>query len=466
MCTSLVACKNDSSNAGSAVLDEDDAIIVLADTFAVRSAIEPYESIVSQTDSFLLGEMETDYGLLRASILTQLACPEGYHYPENAVIDSVCLFMSYASWVGDGYSPIAINAYLMDKATFSYSRAYETNITISDYCSRNQCVLTNKRIVVASEKMDSVATSSGTYVPMLQMRLNDDFSSYFGAIRSFDSQEDFNRQFKGLFIETSFGSSTILNISDIALGVFYHFSYSKAGRDTIVNDMKAFYANSEIRTINHIEYSDHNEWISRMRDDSLLYNYIVSPAGVYTRVVFPMQEMVDTIYNNLIVDSVLIEDIQIPIYKRPYVNLARVRIEVDNVYSGSAADKTRNDWLQPADYMLLIKEQSIDRFFDNKELPSDTCALLSALTQGTDSLGNTIYYYSFDMSTLLTQQLRQDSLDAQLKMLLVPVSVTTTTSSSTGSSTVSAVKEQQTISATQIRSANNGLNLKLVYSGF
>ena len=49
--------------------------------------------------------------------------------------------------------------------------------------------------------------------------------------------------------------------------------------------------------------------------------------------------------------------------------------------------------------------------------------------------------------------------------MLVPVSVNSNTS--TGS--VSAVKQLQTISATRIRSANNGVNpmdIEMVYSGF
>ena len=79
----FTACKGDVANTGMSVLDKNDAIIVLADTFAFRSAIDSCDAIISQADSFLLGEIETDYGVLRASILTQLACPEGYHYPSG-----------------------------------------------------------------------------------------------------------------------------------------------------------------------------------------------------------------------------------------------------------------------------------------------------------------------------------------------------------------------------------------------
>ena len=217
------SCKDDVTTTGQSVLSEEDAIVVLADTFSITSAVDSCAAIISQADSFLLGEIETDYGLLNASILTQLACPVGYTYPEGFHIDSVdsvCLFMYYASWVGDDNSPMAINAYEMDRKTFRYNSLYPTDLNVSDYCSRSKSILTNHRIVIASEKRDSIRNSDGVYIPMIRMRVNDDFAREFASIQSFDSQEAFNEKFKGLLIETSFGSSTVLNISDIALGVF------------------------------------------------------------------------------------------------------------------------------------------------------------------------------------------------------------------------------------------------------
>lgn len=452
----MTACKDDVSSAGKEVLGDDDVIIVLADTFPLTSSIDSCGSIWSQSDSCLLGEMETDYGLLRASILTQLACPEGYSYPTSATIDSICLFLYYSSWVGDDKSPMAVNVYMMDKKTFTYTSSYPTDLNVDDYCSRDKSILTNHRIVVASEKLDSIQDSNGNYVPMLRMRVNDDFRDYFWSIRSFESQEAFNQKFKGLLIESSFGSSTMLNVSDVALGVYYSFSYSKAGRDTTVQDMKAFYANSEVRTVNHLEYEDKNVLIDELKNDSDTYNYIIAPAGMCTRLVFPMGRITDSIMEHMVDEH--------GISKRPYVNKAAVNIAVENVYQGSKSEITRNDWLQPAEYMLLIKEESVSRFFAKRELPSDTCALLSSLIQGTDSAGNAIYYYSYDMSDFLTNQIRQKNTEDELHMVLLPVSVSTGTSSTT--TAYSSVRQQETMSATKIRSAKNGMQFEIVYSGF
>lgn len=443
------ACKDDVTTTGESILDENDAIIVLADTFSISSAVDSCDAIISQADSFLLGEIETDYGVLRASVLTQLACPEGYTYPEGFTVDSICLFMYYSSWVGDDKSPLAINAYLMDKNTFRYNSTYPTDLNIDDYCTRSKSILTNHRIVVASEKRDSILNTNGQYVPMVRMRVNDDFMQDFASITNFESQDKFNEQFKGLLLETSFGSATMLNISDVALGVFYHFQYNKAGKDTTVSDMKAFYANSEVRTVNQLVYRDKKEWVETLQQDSDTYNYIIAPAGVYTRLRIPMEQIADKIITRTEL-------------KRPYVNKAEIRVSVMNM---DPDNNDRNDWLLPSSHMLLIKEKSMTRFFKNRELPSDTCALLGQLTQGVDSVGDAIYYYSYDMSDFLTNQLRKEENDSILNMLLVPVTINTTTTS-TSANAVTSVRQQQTISATKIRSAKNGMKLEIVYSGF
>ena len=91
--------------------------------------------------------------------------------------------------------------------------------------------------------------------------------------------------------------------------------------------------------------------------------------------------------------------------------------------------------------------------------------MLAALTQGVDSVGDQIYYYSYDLSEFLTNQLRQEANDSILNLLLVPVTVGTSTTSSYGTA-VTSVTQQQTVSATKIRSATNGMKLEIVYSGF
>jgi len=457
------ACKNDLLSTGSGILYDSDSIVVIADTFELQSRIDTSGAIVSLPDSMLLGEIETYYGTMRAEILTQLTCPEGYSYPANAVIDSIGLFFHYSTWVGDDKAPLAINVYEMDGKQLNYAKTYYTDIDVPDYCSRTKSILRNRRIVVASEKIDSLVDANGNYAPMVRMMMDStsDFFHRFASIRSFTNQEEFNKQFKGLFIETDFGSSTMLNIKDIAMATYYHFSYDKQGRDTTVDDMKVFYANSEIRSVNHIQYMNKAQLLAKLQNDSADYNYIIAPAGIFTRIALPVKKMANAMHENLIET---IDENGDTLLKRPYVNLAELRVDVTNVFSGSTTDRTRDDWLQPTPYMLLVRDASATRVLEGKEIPTDTCAIVASLTTSVDSIGDQIYYYTYDLATLLTQELRKDTVPDVLEMRLVPVTTQTATTSST--TIISSVKDAQTLSATKIRSAQSGLSLKVIYSGF
>ena len=271
----LNGCKDDSASAGSSLLEQEDQILVRVDTFPIQSGLVMCDSIISLPDSFLLGEMESSYGTMRAEVLTQFACPIGFVYPEDATVDSVCLCLCYRSWFGDGNTPMSIDAYEMDLATLDYATSYATNTDVRKFVSEDAAsILAHEKIVVASNKKDSAySQADDTYYPMVRARMSDEFTKRFFAIRDFSSQETFNQLFKGIYLRSDFGSATVLNIVDINISVYYSFSYSKAGNDTLVHDVKAFYANSEVRQVNCIDCDEQNrKWIATNTNGIYLVN--------------------------------------------------------------------------------------------------------------------------------------------------------------------------------------------------
>ena len=103
MLSVLVSCANGDEQP---IITPEEAILVGCDTFSLTSNLRAGDYIYTTPDSFLLGECETLFGTLHADILTQMVCPEGFRYPEGAVVDSVCLFLYYSSWHGDGNTPL------------------------------------------------------------------------------------------------------------------------------------------------------------------------------------------------------------------------------------------------------------------------------------------------------------------------------------------------------------------------
>lgn len=466
----LVGCKDDSSMAGRAVLDPDnDKILVRENTFLFSSTIDTCDYVVAAADSFLVGERHTEAGAIRADLLTQLACPVDYAYPATTEFDSIKISLYYSSWTGDNLAPLSINMYEMDRATLEYAPEppYHTNEDLSKYCSLSPDtkILEHERIVVAERYQDSAySLATESYQPMVSFKVDpgSKFFQRFTSHKKYTTQEDFNQNIlKGIYITTDFGGSTVLHVTDVTMEVYYHFSYKTfLGRDTTVKDMKGFYANAEVKQLNRYVYEDRAALLENLRSDTL-YDYLVAPAGIYTYIDLPIRQIYDTILGDQYGK------------KSAYVNLAQLRVQVyDSTWVTSITDNAR---LAPqASYVLLIRagEQNarLHSFFENKELPMDTVAVLSQLYSGVDSVGNTIRYYSFDISTILTHVLHTspDKLNSeqdQMRVALVPV----TAVFSTDNNRVISIKEAQTVSATRLYSAKNPathMSLQVVSSLF
>ena len=466
LATLVVGCQeNNSISAGASTLPDND-IRVMSDTFAVTSQLDSCVAISLTPDSFLLGECDTHFGTIKADILTQLACPEGFVYPggETAVVDSICLYLYYKNWYGDGKTPLGITVYEMDKQSLQENASYPNNLQISDYCSLAESahIVTDSKIVVPATPSDSSYSSQNdTYVPTIRIKLTDEFAQRFFAIKDFDSQKAFNQLFKGLYICTDFGASNVLYINDITMTVFYHFTMNRAQlNDTIIHDTRSFYANEEVRQVNRFTYPNRQSILqqySQVKDT----NYIVSPANIYTELTVQMDE----IYNQI--DAQLGDTAAY----RVYIN--RADLTVDVLYSDSVTGRPRDNWDTPASYMMLIQKENMAEFFSTNKTPSDSVAIITSLSATTDSLSNVIYQYSYDLSDMLTKQIRSEQKVDQLTFVLVPVAITT--NSSTGA--ILSVKPLQTISATRIRSANKletsndstippQMDIEVVYAGF
>ena len=369
--------------AGASALLPEDGIRVKADTFAVTSSLQVGAAIAMTPDSFLLGECDTHFGTVKADILTQFACPLGFEYPyvQTAEVDSVCLYLYYRNWYGDGLAPLGISVYEMDKATLDYNTRYPSDTTLYTFCSLSDETQVSplSRVVIAERYTDSVYSADGeTYFPCISIKLTDDFARRFFAVRDFSSQEQFNELFKGLYITTDFGGSTVLYVTNISMAVYYHFSYPRQDKDTVIHDMKAFYANSEVRQLNRFAYPDRDQVLSQLQYNTDT-NYVVSPANIYTRLSVKM----DSIFSRME------EQLEDPNDYRVYVNKANLTVDV--LYDAEqSSTRPRDQWDIPASHMLLVLEDKMDRFHTapgvSSTPPKKRFACLTAVALRTVSL--------------------------------------------------------------------------------
>ena len=442
----VFSCTDTLTDMGKNTLSSSDSIIVKGEIFNLTSSTDSVKYITSQPDSFLLGNFDDPkFGSIRADILAQLECPKGFVFHANTVVDSVKIYLGYYSCFGSTSSPMQINIHEMDNATFTYSKPYPSNLNPATYCSKTTPTLLGSHIITAG-------TNSSTSKSIIYKL---DTASYF--VKKFKNI-DYNssdavlyNSFKGIYITSDYGSSTLLNIDRKQVNMVYYFHFPAYnvkninGKDSTVYvwDRIVFPANNLVRQVNCIQHPDRSSVVINNQ-----VNYLASPANWETKLSIDMSNIRTKL--NAGVNG-----------KRLTINRALLRVEVTD----TEVDTARHPIVK---YLLLVKDTVAGQFFVNKQLPSDTHSVLAAYTTALKPGSTTEYehYYSFNVAKMIASEL--ETADQVLKLRLIPVAVGATTSSS-GTSSISSVKQEYLMGAVTIKSGqntNSPMRLSILYSGF
>lgn len=434
----------DSKQAGLVVQPEADRITVFTDTFSV-SANESYDNVISaqcDTSAMALGEFYSErFGSTKAELLVQFAPPVGYEFPPDSLMptpDSLVLYMYYNSYFGSKTAPLEISIYEIDKQTIAYDQIYYSNLDVSDFT--DESVLMGRRVITSVDQTlpDSVLDASG-YVPSFRYKFSDEQMNRFFNLpqTAYQSREAFIDEFKGLYITTKYGASTMLYFNQIAMKLFYHYNVHRNGKDTLLHTSIIFPANREVRQLNRFE---HGQFVADpLADDTILL--VKSPAGLYPRVQIPVGKMRQRIRAN-------IGD------KLYNVNSAVLEAEVVEQDDGDLT-------LPTPSALLLLRESQLAKFATDEFVP-----------QSVDSLGAVALYdsdkklYQFDLAYLMTYEVRAgyDQTDDEETFAIVPCKVLYNSSGN-----ISSVSPLRYLSGLSLRSANNTLSpmrIKMIYNGF
>jgi hypothetical protein len=455
------SCVDDLTTIGTRIQPSQDAISVGTDTFHVSTENIFVEYMYSRPDSFLLGSFyDNVYGTTEADILAQVNCPINFKYPETSKVDSALVVLYYKSWFGDKYSALDVNIYEMDKQTFTYSGLYKTNLNPDDYTSK-LILLSNRIVTVNASKIniDNTRYIKFKMLPSPDDGTSNDFVTKFFNINpdTYSSESKFTEFFKGMYITAKYGASTILNVRQIDLELYYHYTYTikgKSGNDSIVTrkDVKVFPANPEVRQVNRFSHPDTTLVKNQLKILNDSVNYVSSPANIQTRVILPMKRIKERMDNDIRTKG-----------KSLSVNSGLLQVEVAQA---TEEDKTKLIPIPVNRYMLLIKESAMADFFKKNELPNDTSAVLAVYSASLIS-NTTLYqsYYTFNVAKLIANELKQHptTLGEKLNMRLIPVRVTLDANSN-----ITAVNQEFLLSGVTIRSGLNKspMRIKMVYSGF
>ncbi len=444
--TILSACKKDES-IGITIQPQEDEIIIASDTFTIESENYYVPAISAQADSMILGEFySAKYGTTKAELLIQIAPPIDYRFPEakyNPQPDSLVLTMYYDTWFGSAYAPLEFSIYEINKQAIDYNTQYLSNLNINDFCDAT--ILMGKRLMTSIDlsRADSVKEDTAA-TPYVRYKFDQtQLERFFNMPQEiYQSEDAFLNEFKGIYITTQYGSSTMICFNQITMSLHYHYTYQRNGKDTVVNTKIIFPANKEVRQLN--KFSHPNIEQIAVCHDSI--NYIKSAAGIYPKIRIPIGEMSKRIYST-------IGDKQL--------NINAAEIIIENIQYDST-----DVYMNLPYYLLALTTEQFDDFLKYNTVPSttDTTAIIA-------NYNSTRGGYYLDLSYFITKYLRNKTVNDNdvIEMILMPVIIESATSTSTGTTSITSIKPLTQLAATTIRSGKNEyspMRMKILYNGF
>ncbi|MBB3187534.1 DUF4270 domain-containing protein [Microbacter margulisiae] len=422
------SCTDSSSDLGLSIRPSGDLIAVGTDTFGISTSNYIVPNMVSPNDTFLLGNYyDPKYGTTKGEILAQFTCPIGFQFPAGAHPDSLSLYILFNNWFGASQSPLRISAYEMDGTPLSYNTTYYTDLNIADYCSKN--ILLGNRIMAAIP--DTVADSA-TYQPHLTYKFSQaEVQKFYNAASNgaFDSQSTFTNYFKGIYLTSDYGNGAVWYVNRLYMELYFHYNAFINNKDTTLTSGLVFPASKDVRQINRITHPD----ISQIPAVPDSVTYICAPAGIYTQVNIPVARIVNRIKARWS-------------GKVNSINHAELRMEV------TERDTVDAYVMHIPSYLVLVPKTKINSF-----RVGDT-TLITAAYNSTD------HYYSFDLSSYLTRELRSSNPPATDQLLVIPVSIT----SRSAAGYIAGLAPKVNLNAVVLRTSKSvsPLRLEVVYNGF
>lgn len=404
-----VSCSDGSSIGNS--LAEETVIITVDSNFTVTGNTVAIGRVQSRTLSQLIGNINVrGFGSIYSDFVGQMMPSLTLDTTDIAgeQVDSVKMFiqMSRGAFIGDSLAPMGLTVYRLSK-DLPYPIYSDYNPQQEDCYNPADVLCSGMYTASSMNEPDSVQKLTVVYKAML---IDKQFGiemldAYRRNPSSFANPETFARDvFKGIYIQSSYGSGRISDFMSTSLRFYYHKSVynSDSARYEDVNYVGDYFAvTPEVIVNNNIRYEPAEEIKAMVSGGDKL---LVAPTGYEVEIEFPAQALIDSYTGAEGAEHVL--------------NTLTFKLPVEEI---------ENDFnIAPPPYVLMVLKNDKDEFFAKNSLTDNVTSFYSAY----DST-NRCYWFT-DMRNYLLEMLKKEEVTPEdYTFVLTPVQVN---SESTGSS--------------------------------
>lgn len=493
-CLAFTACDDTTDNIGASLAEGNDGVAIQSASFDVVSRSIAADSVLSRNIIGYLGKVKDPEtgAYITGDLMTQFNSLEGYTFPpiENLVTydaagnatygksgsikaDSCEIRLVVENYYGDAQQNMKITAYEMGKA-MNENQLYYSNFNplekgyIAEHGIRQDKVYNMTDYNVPKSKRDTT-----NYRPYITVKLNDAYTDkdgkeysnfgtyilekYYSNPGNFKNSYTFrNNVVPGFFFKVKSGLGNMATIAYAQLNVYFKYKETKAGttasngmtnadkKDAAVNGISVFWGTEEVLQTSTI--SNDKETINKLVADESC-TYLKTPAGIFTELTLPVDEIVEGHKSDSIVSAKL--------------SLQRLN---NNVTSNYAFDVPKN--------ILMVQADSLYSFFEKGKIHDNKNSFTAAwgATTSTSSTDNTYTFQNISGMISAMKKVRGKSANWN-KVVLVPVTLSKTQRSSNGTGTTSTVvnKVSNDMSLTSTRlvkgtSTNSPIKISVIYS--
>ena len=326
----------------------------------------------------------------------------------------------YTSFYGDSLAPMKVTAYEMER-TLDENKVYTSNFDPlkEGYIRQNGLKAVKSYTLRDLVVSDSMRTSSG-YVPSIYIPLNGEYTSKQGktynnigsyilekyATSPNDVQNDYlfaKNVLPGIYLKHTNGIGAIARIMAVYMNIYfpvnvkYTVTHSKrfASQNTTytTQELRNIIFGSSPEVTQHTHISGNGKTQELVNDQTC--TYLKTPTGILTEVTLPIEELRQG-------------------HEKDSLNSARLTLKrINNTVSSKYTFKAPT-------YVLMVAKDSLNSFFENKQLPNSTTSYYATYNSTTNG-----YTFSNISKLISNLQARRKAGDEDWnKVVIVPIDMT------------------------------------------
>ena len=466
---SLASCDDTTDTLGSSLTKTEDVLSVSDATFKFTSRSILADSVLSRCLTTYLGRVkDPETGIyVNSNVITQFHSFEDYSYPAvdslvNGVeADSCSLRLFFSSFYGDSLTSMKATVYELSKPVEDGDIYYSTfNPIEKGYVRLDEgAIKKSVAYTLADGNYTDSLRNSSSYSKNIQFRLNEPYTSKDGKTYSnygsylmakyYENPSYYATPYSfihnvcpGFYIKMDNGAGCMAKIYLTQLNAYFHYLSNGSSQSGIAN----FSGTEEVRQLT--ETDNDLEGMQRLVDDNQC-TYVKSPAGIYTELTLPVEDICNG-------------------HEEDSINSAKIILHcIRNAVEGEYA-------FNPPSTLLMLEKDSLTSFFEKGKLTDNRRTFTSSYASSTNSytFGNIGQLVKTMYNSLPYDKAEWDAYKKANpnwnKVLLVPVNASYTTVGS--SSITTSITHDMSLSSVRLvggsENENGDLEITVVYSKF